>query len=224
MSLDALLLFASTEFLLCLTPGPAVFFVVGLAMRRGVRVGIAASAGVTVGTAFYFALSALGIGTLIIASHTLFVALKWAGAAYLVYLGLKMMLPLLRTIRRSPAAARAAGDAPTSAGLEAAAGQPVRLGGAFWSAFAVQLANPKMLIFFLALFPQFLSPEGSVALQFLVMGVVSAMIELPVLIAYTVLSAGSVRFVRERVVLWLEATAGGMLMALGAALAVSRRI
>ncbi len=213
MALDVLLLFAATEFLLCLTPGPSVLFVIGLAMRSGTRIGWAAAAGVTAGTAFYFVLSALGVGALIIASHTLFTIVKWAGAGYLVYLGLRMIGPLLAALRSGTMpAAEATGPAT-------AAERPSR---AFWKGFAIQLANPKTLMFFIALFPQFISPEGNVALQFALMGIVSAAMEMPILMVYALVSAASARWMAGKVVLWFEGIAGGFLIFIGGALAFAR--
>ncbi|MEO1102163.1 MAG: LysE family translocator, partial [Pseudomonadota bacterium] len=179
MALETLLLFALTEFILCLTPGPAVFVVVAIAMRRGLAAGWAASAGVVAGSAFYFLLSALGIGALIVASQTLFMALKWAGAAYLCVLGLRMAWPAIQRLR-----GRALPQTVAPVATEAVIG----LWPSFWKGFAGQLANPKTLIFFLALFPQFIAPEGNVALQFAIMALVSGAIELPILMAYAFVS------------------------------------
>ncbi len=223
MALDTLLLFALTEFLLCLTPGPAVFVVVGTAMRRGVGAGWATGAGVTAGTAFYFALSALGVGALIVASHTLFTVLKWAGAAYLCYLGARMMWPLaVRFVRGWPPAAGpvAAPGADEPARPGAAAGRGLR--AAFFKGFAVQLANPKTLMFFMALFPQFISPEGNIALQFSIMAVISAAMEMPILMIYALLAAASAARMKDKIMLWFEGAAGAVLVLIGGMIAMTR--
>ncbi|GAB5375197.1 MAG: LysE family translocator [Acuticoccus sp.] len=218
MALDTLILFALTEFVLCLTPGPAVFVVVSLAMRRGVLAGWAAGAGVTAGTAFYFALSALGVGALIVASHTLFMVLKWVGGAYLVWLGVRLALPLaLRLAGRGEPAPATEPAAPAGEAVAAPGLWP-----AFFKGFGVQLANPKTLMFFTALFPQFIAPEGNVALQFSLMAVVSAAMEMPILMAYALMSAASAKWVRGRLMVWFEGISGAVLVAIGAALAVSR--
>ena len=85
MDLDAIALFTPTEFLLSLTPGPAVLLVIGLSMRQGFRIGFMATLGILFTNAVFFTLSALGVGALVLASATLFTILKWIGAAYLVY-------------------------------------------------------------------------------------------------------------------------------------------
>ncbi len=81
MDLGTLALFALTEFLLSLTPGPAVLLVIGLSMRQGFRIGFLATLGILSTNAVFFTLSAIGIGALIIASATLFTIVKWIGAA-----------------------------------------------------------------------------------------------------------------------------------------------
>src|SRR5690606_26050073 len=83
MSWETWIAFCALETMLCLSPGPAVVFVVSAALGRGPRSGFAAAFGILAGNAFYFALSATGIAAIILASSALFTALKWAGAAYL---------------------------------------------------------------------------------------------------------------------------------------------
>src|ERR1700689_1148040 len=147
MTLATWLLFCLTETALCLIPGPAVLLVLSTALRRGFPSATRATAGILAGNTMYFALSATGIAAVIVASHTLFSALKWAGAAYLAWLGLRMLL--------APAPG---GDAPT----QPVAGRGDRV---FIRAFVVQAANPKALVFFIALLPQFINPALNVPWQ-----------------------------------------------------------
>jgi homoserine/homoserine lactone efflux protein len=84
MSLEAWALFAATELLLCLTPGPAVLLIVGASVTSGQRAAFWSSLGVLVANTNYFVLSALGLTAALLTSHTLFMAIKWAGAAYLI--------------------------------------------------------------------------------------------------------------------------------------------
>ena len=92
VSLRLLLVFAITEFLLCLTPGPAVLLVVSQSVRSGFKSSLRATAGILTGNAIYFALSALGLGALLLSSALLFQIIKWVGVLYLVFIGLKMLL------------------------------------------------------------------------------------------------------------------------------------
>jgi threonine/homoserine/homoserine lactone efflux protein len=213
MSVETLLLFALTEFLLSLTPGPAVLLVLGLSIRGGARLGLAASAGILATNVIYFGLSALGVGALIVASGTLFTVVKWVGAAYLAWLGIQMIRPLVRhLVHGEPVdAASMPKSAPPSAAV------------AFRRAMILQAANPKNLAFFVALLPQFVTPGEGVGMQLVLLGVVSVAVELPILVAYAVLAAASTRFIRARVILWIEGIAGGILVGLGAALAAARR-
>jgi homoserine/homoserine lactone efflux protein len=139
LSVSSWVFFSGTEALLCLTPGPAVLFVISYGLSRGGRASLWANAGILAGNAFYFALSALGLGALLLASHEVFTVIKYAGAVYLVYLG-------VRTIRGAGLALRA-DDVPRAT---ADGWQTLTRG------FALQAANPKALIFFVALLPQFI--------------------------------------------------------------------
>ena len=171
MTLQTWLLFCITETVLCFIPGPAGLFLLATALRRGFAPAAVAAAGILAGNTFYFALSATGIAAVILASHAVFSVLKWAGAAYLVWLGLRMLLS------RAPAH-----DALTPRLSE----NSDRI---FSRAFIVQAANPKALVFFIALLPQFINPAGSVPWQILVLGVSSVLIESLVLGLYAALAA-----------------------------------
>lgn len=225
MSLEMIALFALTEFLLSLTPGPAVLLVIGLSMREGFRIGFMATL-VTLSTnVVFFTLSALGVGAVILASATLFTLLKWVGAAYLVYLGIGMIAPIAKRLWRE----RVRGERSLEGGLdldearEAAPRERQTAVRSFWQGFSLQASNPKNLAFFVAILPQFISPDGNVALQMMVLGVVSVLIELPILVAYGSASALSARVMRERLIEWIEGIGGGILVGLGGALATSQR-
>ena len=200
MSLETWLAFCLTETVLCLTPGPAVLFVVSVALARGARPGMAASLGILVTNACYFALSATGIAALILASGRLFGALKWIGAGYLVWVGLRMLLS-----RRV-----AEPDEPS----------PRRVQRAFLRALIVQGSNPKALIFFVALLPQFIDPAAPVAFQLFVLGASSTLIEFFVLALYVAFAARARRLAGARLAGRLERIGGGFLVAAGARLAL----
>ena len=201
MTLATWLLFCLTETALCMIPGPAVVLVLSTALRRGFPSATRATAGILAGNTMYFALSATGIAAVIVASHVVFSALKWAGAAYLVWLGLGMLLAH-------------AGGHGSAAQRPAANAERI-----FVRAFIVQAANPKALVFFIALLPQFINPAGSVPQQILLLGLSSVAIEFIVLSSYAALVAGARTFAVTRFSGLLERIGGAILIAAGARLA-----
>jgi len=200
MTFDAWLLFCATELVLCFTPGPAVLLVVSLTATAGARAGWGGIGGILAANTAYFALSATGIGAVLLASWHLFFLVKWVGAAYLCWLGVRMLL------------ARGEGDAPAAA---APTGTRPLLHG-----LVTQGANPKALMFFAALLPQFIDPAAPVTPQILLLGVSSLLIELVVLAIYLCLTLTVAQ--RARRASWTPALAtslhraGGVLL-LGAA-------
>jgi threonine/homoserine/homoserine lactone efflux protein len=194
-------LFVATELVLCLTPGPAVLFVLSQALRSGPRRSLWANLGILSGNAFYFLLSAAGLGAVLLASHDLFTVVKWCGAAYLICLGLRSLI--------------APGHAKPTDDVDGA-----RSGwGVVRQGFVLQAANPKALLFFVALLPQFLDPSGNVPLQVGVLAVSSIAVEFFVLLGYG-LAAGRLSGWARRpaVARATERVAGGLLVAAGATL------
>jgi threonine/homoserine/homoserine lactone efflux protein len=201
VSLEAWIAFCITETVLCLTPGPAVLFVVSVAMARGARAGIAGSLGILTANALYFAVSATGVAAIIVASSRLFAVLKWIGAIYLIWVGLRMLWSRSR---------------------EPLAVSPRRVPRSFVRGFVVQAANPKALMFFVALLPQFIDPDGSVWFQVIVLGASSVLIELIVLTLYVALTVRARRVAGADWSRALERLGGGFLVAAGARLALIR--
>ena len=205
MSLEAWLLFVITEGALCLTPGPAVLLVLSRGLTRGTAASICANLGILSGNACYFALSATGLGALLLASYDLFSAIRWIGAGYLVWLGVQALIgksaPLSVTSVASPASGwRTFGDG-----------------------FVLQVANPKALVFFTALLPPFIDPHGSVVTQVAILGVTSAVLEFGVLLGYGAL-AGRLTGVatRPRFQAVANRTAGAMLVTAGVSVALQK--
>lgn len=205
MSLTTWLLFLVTELVLCLTPGPAVLFVFAHGLRYGGRHSLWANLGILSGNAFYFLISATGLGMLVSASHTAFWLVKLAGAAYLVLLGVRMMF--------------GSGDAfRADAAVPAIAGATIAQRG-----FVLQAANPKALIFFTALLPQFVTPGQPIAMQMLILGLTSTVAEFFVLAMYGYCAGRIAAWTRDaRVARALHRTAGGFLVVCGVSLALTR--
>jgi homoserine/homoserine lactone efflux protein len=203
MNFNTWLLFLVMETALSLSPGPAVFYVVSQGVRGGLRRTLPAAAGILSANAIYFALSATSLGAVIAASARFFVIAKWVGAAYLIYLGIKALRSAAHTesVNLSPAVDASEGDL-----------RRVYLGAA-----TLQFANPKALLFFLALLPQFVDTGRNLAPQMLILAATSMIPELFILTGYGWLAHravhASVRFaVTGNMNRWLACVEGAALL------------
>ena len=139
--------------ILLVVPGPAVTFVIARSLQGGRRVGLASVMGLHLGTGVHIAAAVLGLSALLVSSAHAYTALRWAGAAYLIYLGIRAL--------RADAATANDGPGPAAGGAARALREGV----------IVNTLNPKLAVFFLAYLPQFVRPEsGSVAVQLLALG------------------------------------------------------
>src|ERR1700689_5680589 len=170
MTLKTWLLFVGVETALSLSPGPAVFYTVSQGIRGALRRTLPAAAGILTANGIYFALSATSLGAIIAASARFFTIVKWVGAAYLIYLGLKALV---------------SANSMHSVALD---GNPEEkkqdLRGVYLGALTLQLANPKALLFFLALLPQFVDPALPVVPQMLILAATSMLPEFCILTGY----------------------------------------
>ncbi|MGW2641793.1 LysE family translocator [Streptomyces sp. NPDC001348] len=145
--------FLVAAFALCVTPGPDMMFIVAMGGRGGPSAGVTAALGVACAMFVHAAAAALGLSALFLTLPTLYHVLRWAGAAYLLYL-----------------AVRAFRGGATPAGADGSAGAGRRR--AFWRGAVTNLLNPKVILFNVSFLPQFVNPElGHVREQFLVLGV-----------------------------------------------------
>jgi threonine/homoserine/homoserine lactone efflux protein len=186
------------------TPGQDMIYVISRSLAQGRFAGVCSAVGVCLGILVHTALAALGVGAILKASETLFLALKLAGAAYLVYLGLRMLLA------RATARAIEGGAARHS---------PLAL---VWQGVLSNVTNPKIVLFFFAFLPQFVSPASAHPTRDLIfLGVLYAVLALPIKVAVG-LAAGSVseRVLRSGAALtWMNRICGTVLIALGLRLA-----
>jgi threonine/homoserine/homoserine lactone efflux protein len=149
-----LMVFIGATLALLLTPGPAVLYIVARSIDQGRAAGLVSSLGMTVGALFHVTAAALGLSALLVSSAAAFAAVKYVGAVYLVYLGLRRL---------------ASPGEPT--GLVADRNMTLRR--IFGQAVLVNLLNPKTAMFFLAFLPQFTDPgRGSLVLQILMLGAI----------------------------------------------------
>lgn len=147
---------------LCLTPGPDMMFIVAMGGRGGPMTGVMAAMGVGTGALTHAIAAMLGLSALFTALPTLYYVLRWAGAAYLIYLAVKAFRD-----RGAP-------------GEETAAVGPGRM-RAYWQGVVTNLLNPKVILFNIAFLPQFVDPSlGRPMMQFLVLGVTLVLIGLAV--------------------------------------------
>src|ERR1041385_6616945 len=152
---STIMLFAAAAVVLAATPGPDMLLIASRSVSQGRAAGFLTWAGIALGTYCHALAAALGLSQLFVAVPIAYEVVRWAGCAYLMYLAYQM-------IRQE-----AAGFAPTSA-LRRLSGKRI-----FAAGLATNLLNPKMALFVLALFPQFVRPEaGSVALQIMMLATV----------------------------------------------------
>jgi threonine/homoserine/homoserine lactone efflux protein len=199
----ALWLFCLAALALLAIPGPAVLYVVVQSAERGRRVGLASVAGIHLGTLVHVAAATVGLSALIVASALAFSIIKYAGAAYLVFLGVRKLLERSSPTRiaRSP--------------------EPLRR--AFMRGAVVNVLNPKTALFFLAFLPQFVDPDrGGVWSQALVFGFVFVGLGLISDSLYA-LAAGTVGALLRRRRNALRYGSGLVFIGLGAAAALARR-
>ncbi len=212
MPTDQLLLFIAAGWLLNLTPGPDVLYIVSNALKSGARAGVVAGLGITVGCFVHIAAAALGVGALLATSATAFTVLKWAGAAYLVWMGLRMLFARASTTGGVIAAAQASQPQATSL-------KRIFVGG-FWT----NVLNPKVAIFFLAFVPQFITPgTENKALAFVLLGVLFNINAIPVNTGWALTAAWMARRVGavQRGMHWLDRVAGAMFVGFGIKLALT---
>lgn len=179
MTLSTWLLYAAAVMVLTVTPGPSVLMAVSTSVNLGPRKALLTSLGSTSAIVGLMALSALGLGALLAASETLFNALKWAGAAYLAWLGISALL--------APAT-----DIAVREGARAASARRL-----FAQGFLVGVSNPKALLFFGALFPQFIDAGAPQGPQFLVLGATFVCFELGWLTFYALMAARAQRWLQQ---------------------------
>ncbi|HEY4566303.1 MAG TPA: LysE family translocator [Savagea sp.] len=150
--------FLTVVFVIVLVPGPDMLFVLSRSMAGGAKEGVATSIGIQVGVLFHILLAAFGVSAILLASATLFQAIKYVGAFYLLYLG-------VQTIRSK------------NDWTVMESGEQSSMRKAFWQGAVTNVFNPKVALFFLTFLPQFIRPDvASPFLQFITYGLIFAVI------------------------------------------------
>jgi len=206
MTLELWLAFVAASTALLLIPGPTVLLVLSYALSQGRRVAVSSAAGVALGDFVAMTASLLGLGALVLASATLFTALKWIGAAYLVWMGWKLL------------------SRPRSDGLETMTPPDSTARHVFRHAAIVTALNPKSIAFFIAFVPQFVRLDAPLLPQFTIL--VATFVALAALnaLAYALLADRLRQTIRRPTVITGLTRAGGLaLISMGVLTATLRR-
>jgi threonine/homoserine/homoserine lactone efflux protein len=206
LGIHGIWLFVVSSILLNISPGPDSAYIVGRSVQMGWRGGMAAALGISCGCLVHVLGAAIGLSALLMASSVAFTLIKWAGAAYLCYVGLTMLLS------RQPAPA--ATVMPGRAGIS--------LRQVFWQGALTDALNPKVALFFLAFLPQFVDAEAPhKGMAFLLLGLIfisGGTLWCFGLAAFTARAAGRIRQ-SGRALLWINRALGGLFVYLGVRIA-----
>ena len=208
MNGEVFLLYLATWVVVSLTPGPAVMCAMSQATRFGLRAALAGIFGILLAHLVFFACIGLGLAAALAAATTGFNALRYLGAGYLLYLGGRMVASTLHS-RPEVVAVPAALPARRSLLLQG---------------FAIQVTNPKALLFMSALLPQFIQPQQSLPLQLSVLLTTTVAVDAMVLAGYAYLALHGARSLRASgFTVWLERAFGAALVLFGLRLLTARR-
>jgi len=195
LTLHGFLLFVGAELIFSLTPGPTVMLISAYGFKGGFRDALAAIAGTQTGNTLWFGICVTGLGVLVTASPMVFHAIRLLGAAYLVFLGVSALWKSWRQ------AAQAQG--------------PGLMGKPYIQAILTQMGNPKAILFFGALVPQFLDPRADLIPQYLMMALITFIGESIILTGYGALAAYGGQKAGLRHAVWRERISGVVLLGLG---------
>jgi homoserine/homoserine lactone efflux protein len=192
---------------LSVSPGPGVFSSISSGLHHGFRLGWWNGLGMQAANLILVAIVSLGLGAILLASETLFSIVKWLGVAYLLYLGIVTW--------RSPARGfEDSGDDDAHTARDV-----------FTRGFLVNITNPKGIIFFAAILPQFIDVARPQMPQYAILAGTTFVVDLAVMMAYTALAAKVLRVMRDPSCLrWVNRGLGGAFVAAGVALASFRRV
>ena len=208
MNATTLLLFALVALVAIATPGPTVLLALANGSRYGLRRSVPGMLGAVLSDFVLVGAVALGLGALLAASEFWFSVLKWVGAGYLAWLGLRML--------------RSQGGFEVPAAGAAIQGQ-ASARSIFMKSFLVAVTNPKGYLFCSALLPQFIDPAAAQAQQYITIAIVFASLDFLVMFGYAFTGSKAVRLLKASATKWLDRACGGALLALAGSLAFYRR-
>jgi len=202
MTLEIYLAYIAACFLIAVVPGPTVTVIIGNSLAHGTRAGLLNVAGTQLGLGLMMAILVVGLSSVIAAVGWLFDWLRWAGAAYLIWIGWKLL--------RSPKV------------LHEESANLIPRGGFLLQGFLVLLANPKALLWFGAFIPQFVDPKGNYVAQIIALGVTAMAIALVTDGGYAVLTGRAGVFLSRKRIRLVSRLSGGFLIGGGIWLALMR--
>jgi len=207
MDLSVWVTYFVAAIILSLSPGPGVFSSISSGLHHGFRLGLWNGVGMQIANVFFVVVVAFGLGTILLASETLFTAVKWLGVIYLVYLGVV-------TWRAAPRGFEEDRDDEAHTPREV-----------FMRGFWVNATNPKGIIFFAAILPQFIDVAKPQLAQYAILAATTFAVDLVIMTGYTALAAKVLRVMRDpRQLRWVNRGIGGAFVAAGVALAGFRRV
>ncbi|MBP2237769.1 threonine/homoserine/homoserine lactone efflux protein [Sinorhizobium kostiense] len=193
MTFETWIAFTAASTVLLIIPGPTILLVVSYALGQGWRAGLPIAAGVALGDFTAMTLSMLGVGALLMASATVFTILKWIGAAYLIYLGIRLF--------------RASGALDAKPRTDAASAAKMTT-----HAWLVTALNPKSITFFVAFLPQFLDRSADFLTQMLVFETTFLTLAFANALGYALVASRARNVVRNPRAIGIFNKAGGMLL------------
>jgi homoserine/homoserine lactone efflux protein len=215
---STLLLYLAATLLMCLSPGPNVLLMISLGLRDGRRAVLPAVGGIVAASLLFLTVSALGVAAALAASATLFAVVRYAGAAYLVYVGVQLVLAGLR-LRSAGSAATTVRPAPADD-----ASAPSHRGRFGWQGFVTHLSNPKAVVFWTALLPQFIDPSRAFAPQVVALGGIGIAMDAAVLAGYGFAAAATRHYApTARFTRGIDVAAGAFFVLTGVLLALAHR-
>ncbi|SDJ47396.1 LysE family translocator [Variovorax sp. OV700] len=212
MTFATALLFSIVALAAIATPGPTVLLALSNGSRRGVRGALPGILGAVLSDFVLVGAVALGLGALLAASEFWFSMLKWVGAVYLAWLGIRMLLSKGGSF-----------DAPRADAGMPATGVPGDGRKVFLKSFLVAVTNPKGYLFCSALMPQFIDPAAAQGMQYAIIAVLFASLDASVMLVYAFVGARAMRLLTAAAGRWIDRTCGAMLLALAGSLAFYRR-
>jgi homoserine/homoserine lactone efflux protein len=202
VALDVYLAYIVACFVIAIIPGPTVTVIVANSLAHGPRAGLLNVAGTQLGLALMMAVLVVGLSSVIAAMAWAFELLRWVGAAYLIWMGYKLIR--------------------SNEGLEHAENRPLPRGGFVLQGFLVLMANPKALLWFGAFIPQFVDPKGNYVGQIVLLGVTAMAVALVSDGAYAVLTGGAGNLLSRKRIKLVSRLGGGFLIGGGIWLALTR--